>query len=962
MAWALNTAATTGAGTISIPANSNEGSTATATGVGTGFTAGYVGVTIRIGNFAARIIAYTSATQVTLDRSPNAAITGQAWVWYPATTRAVQSGTDTDSTGLNGIVGVTRRTFGEYTEWNIPWFITISGTYTTKANEKLTCARWVNGSFTQTSNDAEIIVTGTWTHGETVTKNSVTIYKETMPITFSQLYDDAYGEAARVSVRISAGGRVNWLNSKIKASVQLWCLGYLYLRDFVLDRQNLTSANDSQFRIGEGSTVDVIGLKSIGGKLFVLPTTTNGITTINFSGYTPTHMSRGIGFTNSALNSYTISDGSVSVQTNGRFRLDNFDGVGNDRDYGTWRTGLVDFYNPKAGCGFSIGPHLPLNALNEGYARVYSNVQFTHKTAGGSALQNVVSYMADNATDGQSPYNLQRTYAVVSNASGISTAAPLIGFKYIAPNTADVNVNAVRRSVNQTDDIFTWYHGGYEILPFATANDMAGINTKAFSYSDALDTNVTLSRSAALARAADVTVTTPGGIVTVTVNQSMTLDDLNDITKGIKYQGTAAAFALPSVGGEYFTLSGDIATGHVNMNVVVPVGVSLTKGALRKQLKLPGTGRLTVNGSIDFPFEDVDGLRVTVTGLDPEAFGITWFLRHRPTGGSTWTNVSGTGDTALILLTAGTYDVQVRAPGYDWESALSLNTDESLSLNAALRYQVSANNTPQYTMIYDAVLEAIFAFDPVAEKVSVTNETGLIIQPGFAELYQATQRIQHIPSLVWTWTAPVTANATSQKILIPTGNPISMYLTDDSNATVKITCPVIHADTGQSADDRVRGNPAGYSIILGSPATAESAGLASQIISSLGGPNYDSELHSLALVKSVIDLIKTATDSVKTTVEAIPDAQEIATQVEVAIIDDDDGRAVLQAIADKIMAEEISSTIIAQSVRAELAPELANLDAPISGIEGITPEQAAQIDEVVANTRATFSEVAKLTN
>lgn len=370
----------------------------------------------------------------------------------------------------------------------------------------------------------------------------------------------------------------------------------------------------------------------------------------------------------------------------------------------------------------------------------------------------------------------------------------------------------------------------------------------------------------------------------------------------------------------------------------------------------------TANGAtITGVYADSVGQRVRVFGLDPEAFGVTWYLRHRVKGTSTWTNLSGTGDQTLVILTAGEYEFQARVPGYDWEET-EIDTAVSLSLDMALRFQVSANNTPQWEMPFSETLANAFQFDLASNKVSVTNTSGAIIQPGFAELYRATQRIQHLPDLVWVWTSPVTANATSQKILIPDDNPISMFLTEASNASVKITCPVIYSATGSSADDRVRGNADGFSIILGSPATAESAGLQAGIVAALGGPNYDSELHSLALIKSVIDLIKTATDSVKTTVEAIPDAAEIATQVEVAIIDDDDGRAVLQAIADKIMAEEISSTIIAQSVRAELAPELANLDAPISGIEGITPEQAAQIDEVVANTRATFSEVAKLTN
>jgi hypothetical protein len=61
-----------------------------------------------------------------------------------------------------------------------------------------------------------------------------------------------------------------------------------------------------------------------------------------------------------------------------------------------------------------------------------------------------------------------------------------------------------------------------------------------------------------------------------------------------------------------------------------------------------------------------------------------------------------------------------------------------------------------------------------------------------------------------------------------------------------------------------------------------------------------------------------------------PTAAAIATQVEVAIIADGDGQAVLQAIADKIGNENVSATVIAAQVRTELAVELARIDVATS--------------------------------
>lgn len=314
-------------------------------------------------------------------------------------------------------------------------------------------------------------------------------------------------------------------------------------------------------------------------------------------------------------------------------------------------------------------------------------------------------------------------------------------------------------------------------------------------------------------------------------------------------------------------------------NITVKAGKTLS-GNLTVD-SLATTGLVTNLGNITVPFSDADGSRVLVTNLDPENFGVTFYLRYKKPTDTTWITSSGTGNTSTLLMDIGIYIVQARVPGYDWKT-VSFDTTLSLSLDLNLAYHVSANNTPQYTMSYDTALEAEINYDAVKMAVAVENTTGAISQPGFAELYRATQRIQHIPALVWFWTNPVTANSTSQKILIPAGNPLSFFLTDNSNASVKVSCPVIHADTGNSADDRVKGNPSGFSIILGSPATAESAGLQSAIVSDIlakiGGTGYATENHSLANIKTELALVKNTVENLENyddtaltaKVEAIP--------------------------------------------------------------------------------------------
>lgn len=302
----------------------------------------------------------------------------------------------------------------------------------------------------------------------------------------------------------------------------------------------------------------------------------------------------------------------------------------------------------------------------------------------------------------------------------------------------------------------------------------------------------------------------------------------------------------------------------------------LTTGTKMTQIALVDGGRVSIasGATVSVPYSDADGIRATVTSLDPQGFGITWHLRYKLQSDSTWTTTSGTGNTTLLLLTGGTYDVQVRVPGYDWKTT-TLNTATSLLLDLGLAYHLASDGTPQYTQTFSAALEAIFSYDAATTSVAVANATGSILSPGFAELYQATQRIMHLPSLVWVWSNPVKANSTSQKIIIPTGNPISMYLTNASTASVTLTCPVIHEDTQSSAEDRVKGNTAGYFIKLGNAATAESAGLTAAIISALGGPSFDGQTHGLSIIHALSAAIKAQTDNLPAQPAAVGSAMTL---------------------------------------------------------------------------------------
>jgi hypothetical protein len=203
--------------------------------------------------------------------------------------------------------------------------------------------------------------------------------------------------------------------------------------------------------------------------------------------------------------------------------------------------------------------------------------------------------MADNATGADIPYNLTLKYVLTSNASGNSEGQFLTGYRYVPKNAPQIIRPTIRRSISQADDIYTFYHGGYDIIPFASSNNLIGSGQKQFAYTDALDANVTLSRTNALALLG--TKFTISG-TTITVNQNATYDELYDATKAFKFQGTTTAFETPTVSSLILTASGSNLTAFAGWTLVVSTGVTLSSGTKFNYVKfdtitLNGTGKIT---------------------------------------------------------------------------------------------------------------------------------------------------------------------------------------------------------------------------------------------------------------------------------------------------------------------------------------------------------------------------------
>lgn len=560
--------------------------------------------------------------------------------------------------------------------------------------------------------------------------------------------------------------------------------------------------------------------------------------------------------------------GSLAGGADAKFSASSLENVDGTYDFDNYSGGWVELYNCAKGETLNVVSQYPNSSVWVRHCvPLYQDIRITAKDTTGALLQNVRFNCTDSPTNSPTvtfttvnslktwDFRNALSYETTTNASGIALSTPVLNVWYWQTSFKE-NLRFPLSTATYQGRAYNYKTMNVSVV--LGSNSIQDVSAGMVSLDTA--TTVTESVAGALTGISLVPSGATGGVITISSNKS-----LQDIWNYYRYW--ISQFANKTSDDTWTCTGGVLNTG--DWDVVIQNNVTKTNAIN----SIVTSGILTNNGTINFPFSDALGSRVSIIGLDPENFGVTWHLRYRTQAvGSTpagaWTNVSGTGNSTTVLAEIATYDIMIRVPGYDWKTT-EIDTNETLSLDASLDYHVSANNTPQYTMSFDATLEAAINFDYATNSVSIANTTGAIINPGFAEFYRATQRIQHIPALVWIWESPVTANSTSQKILIPTGNAISFFLTEDSNASVKATCPVIHQASGQSADDRVKGNASGYSIILGSPATAESAGLQSAIVSELleklGGENYAVGTDSLKKIKDQLNAVKTKVDTLENT-------------------------------------------------------------------------------------------------
>ncbi len=545
--------------------------------------------------------------------------------------------------------------------------------------------------------------------------------------------------------------------------------------------------------------------------------------------------------------------GSLAGGVDAKFSASALENVNGTYDFDNYSGGWVELYNCAKGETLNVVSQYPNSSVWVRHCvPLYQDIRITAKDTTGALLQDVRFNCTDSPNNSPTvtfttvsslktwDFRNALSYETTTNASGIALSTPVLNVWY-------------------------WQTTFKEDLRFPLSTAIyqgRAYNYKTMNVSVVLGSNSIQDLTAgmiSLDTATTVTESVAGGITGVSLvpdganGGTVTISSKNLQDAWNYYRWWISQFANKTSNDTWTCVGGVLNTGDWNIitegNVVKTANITSVKT----------TGLLTNNGTVNFPYEDSSGVRVAVNNLDPESFGVNWNVRYKKASDSLWTEITGTGNTTVILVDSSVdYDLQARVAGYTWKS-ITLNSDNSLSIDLGLVYHVADDGTPQYEKSFISSLVDIFEYNATEMSVEVTNTTGAILQPGFNEMYQVIEKIQQNPALVWSWVNPVTTNATSQKVLIPSTSPLTMFLSDDSDASVKITCPVVYSDTGISADDKVRGNMDGYSIILGSAATADSALIVAQLVEQLGGAGFNTDTHSLTKIKVRVDKSLTKT-------------------------------------------------------------------------------------------------------
>lgn len=215
----------------------------------------------------------------------------------------------------------------------------------------------------------------------------------------------------------------------------------------------------------------------------------------------------------------------------------------------------------------------------------------------------VVSYIKDSNNGARlnstvTNYVNDRTYIASSTSGGVINMGDILTLAGVNLNlTTGVINNDFRSNFGNNSADFNISIGGYNYLPAVTRQTLMGNNGKSVTWTMFTDTNVTLSRTAALALIGTKFTIDPVAR-TVTAIANATLDELYDATKAYKYSGTIAAFEAAAKDSLIVSGVGQNLTGFTGWSFIVNNGVTVSSGTKFNYVFFPtvtlnGTGLIT---------------------------------------------------------------------------------------------------------------------------------------------------------------------------------------------------------------------------------------------------------------------------------------------------------------------------------------------------------------------------------
>jgi hypothetical protein len=823
MAFSYSVAPTAGVGTISIA----KGST-TVTGVGTNFTSPALGNRLIIVNgFTARVLNVANATTMTINRFPSYAITSETFQ-HNANFNILATGTETSLAGLAALDGVNVTQSGTQLVYDLGvQKLIVSGAGSSLSWNALTeCF-----GFAPEVVEPELTINVGTTASATGVRTDGTF---TAPF-----YPRALGMPRVGTV---AGTQFNPIFRSIVQNGTfildgVWIDGNVVTEmtsGTTITNCKWTNTNQAANFRTNSTNININGLALHRANLTLTidtPDTLNGIEFYD-SHYVPNSLP-------------AVAPANPRIYTDWNFLgttpfMNNFSGNAN----------YVEFVNLGDWDGFRLAS----NANVQMAIRLVKALSLSVIDSSSVGVDNAIIYRLDTNNGNRGTFYTADEHLILTTASGTASGKVLaqvgrLPAGAVFNSTIYTAVMDFRNAANNATGNDILRYASYDHLLSSRAINTKGTGTLEVEQTLFDDPNVTLDRLSALALI-DTKFSFNPTLKKITVLINATGSELYDASKAYKTINNAVNLATPTLDTTIASINGFLLSIFPDWDVEIATGATLSPDNKIKEVKLNGDGLLT--GTITMPFSDALGSRISIAGLDPQNFGVTWNVRYKEIGTEDWTELTGTGNITIILADLAEYKLQARVAGYTWKE-VEFNANNTLSIDLDLQYHTADDGSPQYLKPFNQSLVDIFEYDDVTMEVEVTNTTGAILQPGFPELYQVIEKVQQDPTLVWLWVNPVTTNSTSQKVLIPPTSPLRLFLSEDSDASVKITCPVVYSDTGVSADDRVKGNPAGFSIILGSAATADSSLIVAQLIEQLGGDGYVKEQHALVKIKTKVN-------------------------------------------------------------------------------------------------------------